>query len=252
MLSPVAMVEAKTFNTVGIGYAAHTSGTLDSSPNKFDYSFLRWDNVSLNEWGSSVQFLELDNPFKSDENQQGEDGVTTLKHWVKLNYNLMGSRFHIWTQNYLSANEIIVEDNFYYGIGMHGGNPSSGIWEVNVGLHHLMGKNPADRSMNGFAGAAFSGTYVKPFKFKGQNMKFIGYAEGFIPNDTYKEQAFSGLPVTWEDLGKDSVGYLATATLDWSFYKSLSASLTYKNQSDYAGYSADTNHIFLTRFNWKF
>ncbi|WP_428035639.1 hypothetical protein [Amphritea sp.] len=252
LFSSIPAEAGTSLNSIGIGHASHTSDTLDSSKNKFDYSFVKWTNVNINDWGNVTQFLEFDNPFKTDKNQQGIDGVTTLKHWARLNYNISDTKFHLWLQNYYNANEVIVEDNFYYGVGVHGGNPKSGLWQVNAGLHHVMGKNPWGQSLNGYAGGAFSAQYFKPFVYKNQKLQFIAYTEAFLPNDRYKEQSFAGSALTWDGLEKDSIGYLATATLNWRMSQNISTSLTYKNQSDYGGYSADTNHIFMYGINFHF
>ncbi len=243
---------ASSTNTFSIGHMQHISGTLDRNPNKFDLHFLRWDNRTTYEWGSATQFLRFDNPFKQSDNQSGQEGITTGKHWVEFNYNLGDSPFHIWLQNYLVANEVITEDNFYYGLGVHGGNPNTGLWSVNAGLHYVMGRNPFGESLHGHAGEAFSASYVNPFQVYDQNLAFIFFAEGFLPNSRYREQSFDGSSLDWDDLDKDSVGYLATTSLRWNITDTLSTTLTYKNQSNYGGYSSEANHILEYRVGFSF
>ncbi|MCE9664689.1 hypothetical protein LY622_14705 [Halomonas sp. M5N1S17] len=253
MAGSIAQAEVRTSsNTLSLGHIQHISGTLEKSPNKFNLQYLRWDNRTTYDWGNFTQFLQIDNPFKHSDNQSGEEGITTGKHWVSFNYHLGDSPFHLWTQNYLVANEVITEDNFYYGLGIHGGNPRTGLWNINAGLHYVMGRNPFGESLHGHAGEAFAATYVNPFQLYGQNLSFIFYTEGFRPNRRYREQSFSGSHLDWDTLGKGSIGYLASTSLRWNITNTLSTTLTYKNQSNYGGYSSDTNHIIEYRIGLSF
>jgi len=227
----------RTKTGIRIGYM-NVLDERDNAPS--DTEVINLYHAQINDWGSAVGWVLMENPFNSVENVQGGKTGPTTKTFLRLDYDLNDVHTNAWLQSFFMGNRITTESNTYLGLSQ-GFQFGRGHGGVSLGVNYTYGAASIpigegmklDSQFAGMNGGAVTVRYGMPIT---QRLAGMVYYEAQFGRDKEAQEA----------LCYDSFGSQLMVALEASITKQLTAGVNYHYFDNWGGYKSGTSQIDFT------